>query len=258
MSPQSPPSEQPQPTGRGPASLAALPTEIQAEILSYLSWESHLPCMQVCTLWQSLLSDAATLKSKRFVDGAGAPPRRHLIFVKPFGAIRFRTAVDRVRYTTLSPANIEDFTEERWEIPLEIRAIWALTLENNGILADPVFYPTADDAKGGVDGEVDYPKDIGLRLVAKHTYKDDIWTLQSRKWSLGPDAELEPAEQRPDFLQMSIRQFVQFAADFAMETTAIRDSASKKGQVEMELHFDEDGDSDWVCGCDKATWRRLG
>ncbi|KAK6340551.1 hypothetical protein TWF696_008878 [Orbilia brochopaga] len=54
-------------------SIASLPPELHIEILSYLHWKSHITCMQVCTLWRSILS-FDNFSDKRY-EGNGCSPR---------------------------------------------------------------------------------------------------------------------------------------------------------------------------------------
>ncbi|KAJ6259520.1 hypothetical protein Dda_5157 [Drechslerella dactyloides] len=216
----------------GQTYITALPTELQTEILSWLPWESHLPCMQVCTLWRNLLLDAVPLKKSRFVK-AGAL-RHHQIFAEPFGALRFSTTIDRVQSTSLTPPDYSyaALDSDDYEISPEVRAIWELrTLQDNGVLDDPVFYPTesSDDITDANDG----PEFFALEMVMKFVLDRDgrmlVHEIFKHQWPVADD-------DCPDF-RMTIRQFVQWAAERAMEFYSLKEAAGAGGRVELELHF---------------------
>ncbi|KAJ6262607.1 hypothetical protein Dda_3418 [Drechslerella dactyloides] len=59
-------------TGNG-TSLLSLPPELHIQILDYLHWKAHIPCMQICNLWSSILM-ADRFCDKRY-EGNGCSPR---------------------------------------------------------------------------------------------------------------------------------------------------------------------------------------
>ncbi|KAF3922118.1 hypothetical protein ABW21_db0200229 [Orbilia brochopaga] len=46
--------------------ITSIPIELQEQILSYLSWDDHFRCLQVCTLWKSLITSSHLLKASRY------------------------------------------------------------------------------------------------------------------------------------------------------------------------------------------------
>ncbi|KAJ6260091.1 hypothetical protein Dda_4312 [Drechslerella dactyloides] len=62
--------------------MNALPTELLTHILSFLPWQSHISCFQVCKLWADLLHSPA-LRSNRYLNFAPSTPpcpRVHNLF----------------------------------------------------------------------------------------------------------------------------------------------------------------------------------
>ncbi|KAJ6255921.1 hypothetical protein Dda_9380 [Drechslerella dactyloides] len=48
------------------ARITTIPIELQEHILSYLSWDDHFRCLQVCALWRCLLTSSPLLKASRY------------------------------------------------------------------------------------------------------------------------------------------------------------------------------------------------
>ncbi|EWC48822.1 hypothetical protein DRE_00127 [Drechslerella stenobrocha 248] len=65
--------------------ITATPVELQEHMLSYLAWDDHIRCLQVCSLWRSLLTSSPLLKSGRYAPCAAPTPYSsiHSIFTTP-------------------------------------------------------------------------------------------------------------------------------------------------------------------------------
>ncbi|KAK6359228.1 hypothetical protein TWF696_000392 [Orbilia brochopaga] len=50
--------------------ITSMPIELQEQILSYLSWDDHFRCLQVCTLWEALIPSSPLLKASRYTPCA--------------------------------------------------------------------------------------------------------------------------------------------------------------------------------------------
>ncbi|KAJ6260024.1 hypothetical protein Dda_5669 [Drechslerella dactyloides] len=212
--------------GRG--SLASLPTELHIQVLSYLPWKSHIPCMAVCKLWKQIL-ESEGLQYQRFNEATNPPhhnvaPELSFILtdqgissttIRPDNSkIYARMAVASMDPTgllrSLAAATSNNDELRRFGQPsMEESAMTAVELRGSGVLDDPLFY---HDTPGTAHVHPQKKRRIKGLAFCGTTWTDAVSHIPTvaggKEWLF---------EEHPQLEFQTLREFVRFAASLVKQ-----------------------------------------
>ncbi|KAK6533959.1 hypothetical protein TWF281_005302 [Arthrobotrys megalospora] len=132
---------------RIPDIRVTLPTEIQVEIISYLSINDQISCSLVCKLWESLVVHSQTLAQSRYtspvITSTGFQiPATHKIFdLEGWLTCTFKGSITQFRIFDPTRRQRRNIGQEIVSGPVASNRIFNLDISSSLILDEPFFSP---------------------------------------------------------------------------------------------------------------------
>ncbi|KAJ6255925.1 hypothetical protein Dda_9384 [Drechslerella dactyloides] len=178
----------------GPDITAALPVELQAHILSFLTVADHHVVSQTCPLWRDILRSRSFITTHYFDFADDYPAGLHRLF----GCRRTNTwlgcTIDKSGITDIFVLFIPDFDEFRWD-NLPVRRnfmVEYISIFTSPLLDDPVLNPAL--VAGDRDSELwtDFGHSFILQSLGPGAHMDNPTAIVRRNRGLLPEAAWNP------------------------------------------------------------------
>ncbi|EPS37866.1 hypothetical protein H072_8375 [Dactylellina haptotyla CBS 200.50] len=210
--------------------LSSLPTELHIKILSHIPWKSHIPCMQVCTLWREILS-GDDLRDDRYIDLY--QPRYHRLFTEVGKAnlriLKFTLSGNAIGSVKIAPHPYTQICSGYTPAP-EDSSLDELELRRDGLLRDPLFYHRNITFLSDEElRELTFEGSICLELGGIHINTQCIDPVSGAN-HIARD-EYFSFDETKRLSDMSLEEFLKFAADFTVKDDFLEDYA----KVDMEV-----------------------
>ncbi|KAK6528052.1 hypothetical protein TWF281_009309 [Arthrobotrys megalospora] len=172
-----------------------LPVELQLEILRYLPWESHIPCMQVCGQWYSLLMSRG-LRRKRYSEAHN--PVCHRMFISDNESVIqvFRLEAVEDQITSLRLGFVPEVSNGLVNQPRPKKPdLW-----------DMYSLPSTPDTLSGSTLNFGHEEDIITKYstLPHHPILEDALVYKERSINIGPVEEISDT-QHPSALPQNLR-----------------------------------------------------